>query len=75
MTLLLPVDPPAGGESFEAAGCGGGAPRTMGLTAGGRMLGLACRETCEADHTIFGQPAIRSANLLGEHYVSLSAWL
>ena len=46
MTLLLPVDPLAAGESCEVANCGGGAPRTMGLTAGGRMLGLACQAAC-----------------------------
>jgi hypothetical protein len=43
VTLLLPVEPLAAGEPCEVANCGGRAPRTMGLTAGGRMLGLACQ--------------------------------
>lgn len=41
VTLLL-VEPLAEGDPVDAAAAGG-PPRTMGLTAGGLMLGLAWR--------------------------------
>lgn len=53
MTLLLPVEPLAGGESLEATSCGGRAPRTMGLTAGGRILGLACIGSMQTLSSVF----------------------